>query len=93
MFKYDISPSLINKLRKIGKKDPILSKAFKKKIFEIIKHNDKSINTYKNLKHPQHEYKRIHLTKNFILIFKVEKENNLIIFSEITHRDKVYDES
>lgn len=88
MFSYDITDILRKKLEKIGKKDKILALNFYKKIKEIISRNEKSIHMYKNLKSPMNEYKRIHLTDNYILLFKVEKKK--IIFVDIKHWDDVY---
>lgn len=90
MFRFEIEDSLKKKIFKLEKKDKVLSKIFKKKLLEVINHNKKSISTYKNLKSPLNEYKRIHLTDNFILLFKVELEENKIIFMDILHWDKAY---
>jgi mRNA-degrading endonuclease RelE of RelBE toxin-antitoxin system len=50
MFTFVISDSLLRKLKKIGKKEPLLAKRFRKKVTEIINHTQKSIHTYKNLR-------------------------------------------
>ncbi len=88
MFSYDISDVLRKKLEKIGKKDKVLALNFYKKVQEIISRDEKSVNMYKNLKSPMNEYKRIHLTDNYILLFAVEKRH--IIFIDIKHWDDVY---
>ena len=88
MFSYDVTDTLIKKLEKIGKKDKVLAKNFYKKVQEIITKDEKTINTYKNLKSPMNEFKRIHLTDNYILLFAVEKKH--IVFIDIKHREKVY---
>ena len=88
MFSFDITDHLRKKLSKIGKKDKVLAKVFYRKLKEVISRDEKSINSYKNLKSPLNEYKRIHLTDNYILLFKIERKK--IIFIDIKHRDKVY---
>lgn len=88
MFEFDITDILKKKLEKVGKKDKILALNFYKKIKEIISRDQKTIQMYKNLKSPMNEYKRIHLTDNYILLFKVQK--NKIIFIDIKHWDDVY---
>lgn len=88
MFNYDITDILRKKLVKLGKKDKVLAGIFYKKVQEVISRDEKSIHTYKNLKSPMNEYKRIHLTDNYILLFTVEK--NKIVFIDIKHRDIVY---
>jgi len=85
---YDITDILRKKLRKIGKKDKVLAQNFYRKLMEIISRDESGINAFKNLKSPMNEYKRIHLTDNFILLFKLHK--NKIIFIDIRHRDDVY---
>ncbi len=90
MFNYDIEDQLQKKLKVLTRKNKSLAMNFKKKLTEVIQHDLHTINTYKNLKSPLHEYKRIHLTKNYILIFKVNLEKRHILFIDISHRDKVY---
>lgn len=90
MFIFDIESHLDRKLKKIAKKDKILFKIFQKKVIEIISHTKETINTYKNLKSPLNNYKRIHLTDNFILLFKVNLKENKILFVDIKHWDDAY---
>lgn len=88
MYDYDITDKLRKKLEKIGKKDKVLAQKVYKKIQEIIYRDKKGLKSYKNLKSPLNQYKRIHLTDNYILIFAVEK--NKIIFVDIFHWDKIF---
>ena len=88
MFRYDIHDTLIAKLEKIGKKDKVLASIFYKKVIEIVNRDEKTINAYKNLRSPLHEYKRIHLTDNYILLFSVKKDK--ILFVDIRHWDDVF---
>jgi len=90
MFKYTLSKILKKKVDKLFKKDKILALNFKKKILEVISHNEITINTYKNLKKPMQDKKRIHLTDNYILLFQVDIQNNRILFVDILHYNKVY---
>ena len=89
MFTYDITDVLRKKLKKLAKKDRILSLIFYKKLQEVINRDKETINSYKNLKSPMNEFKRIHLTDNYILLFKVEKKH--IVFVDIKHWDHVYE--
>ncbi len=89
MFTYDITDILRKKLKKLAKKDKILAKTFYKKLQEVINRNEGTINSYKNLKSPMNEFKRIHLTDNYILLFKVEKKH--IVFVDVKHWDHVYE--
>lgn len=90
MFVYDISDKLKKKLIKLSKKDKVLGLIFKRKLYEIIHQNSKTIQTYKNLKSPLNNFKRIHLNDNFILLFQVDLQNKHIIFVDILHWDKAY---
>ena len=90
MFKLRIEDNLNKKLTKLFKKDKKLSIAIKRKIKEVISHNTITIHTYKNLKSPKNEFKRIHLTREYILLFKVYEKENIILFVDILHRDVAY---
>jgi mRNA-degrading endonuclease RelE of RelBE toxin-antitoxin system len=89
MFSYDLTDELRKKLEVLSRKDKVLAQTFKKKLLEVVSRDEQTINSYKNLRSPLNEYKRIHLTSNYILLFVVEK--NHIIFVDIAHRDKVYE--
>jgi len=90
MFTFNITHKLQNKLKKIGKKDPVFARIFKRKLKEIIAKDKTSINTYKNLRSPMNDLKRIHLTDNYILLFRVYSEKRHILFVDILHRVRVY---
>jgi len=88
MFSYDFSDILRKKLDKLAKRDKVLAETFYKKVQEVIQRDEKTINAYKNLKSPLNEYKRIHLTDNYILLFAVD--NKKIVFIDIRHWDDVF---
>jgi len=90
MFSYEFESILEKKLNLLSKKDKILAGIFFKKIKEITSNNEITIDRYKNLKSPLNEFKRIHLTDNFILLFKVNKKENHILFADIKHWDDAY---
>jgi len=90
MFSYQLSKKLLKKTNKLLSKDPVLADILDKKIDEISSRNEKSINMYKNLHSPQHEYKRVHLTSNFVLLFHVDSNQKHIIFTDILHWDVAY---
>ena len=90
MFDFSYDNILKKKLEKISKKDKDLAKNIFKKINEIINHDINSIDTYKNLVSPMNEFKRIHLTGSYILLFKVYKSKNFILFVDVVHRDEAY---
>jgi len=81
----------MKKLEKLNKKDKVLVQNFKKKVKKVINKNSKSINSYKNLKRPLQNYKGIHLSDKFILLFQVDVKNNFILFLDIKHWNKAYE--
>ena len=88
MFSFDISDHLRKKLRKLASRDKVLCQIFYKKVQEIISRDEATIHAYKNLRSPLNEYKRIHLTDNFILLFAVQGKH--IVFVDIRHWDSVF---
>lgn len=90
MFTYDFSDKLRKRLDKLGSRDKVLALIFKKKVEEVVNKDKHTINSYKNLKSPQNEYKRIHLTGSFVLLFIADLNRNHIVFVDIVHWDKAY---
>ena len=90
MFDFNISDELKLKIRKLIKKDKKKVQIINKKIKEVINKDLDSINHYKNLKYGLREFKRVHIDKHFVLIFKVDYENNFILFADFDHHDNVY---
>ncbi|MBS3121752.1 hypothetical protein J4434_02625 [Candidatus Woesearchaeota archaeon] len=90
MFEFDLSDVLRFKLDKLLKKDKKKAEIINKKIREIINNDITTIDRYKNLRYNLSEYKRVHIDKHFVLIFKVNKRENLILFADVDHHDKVY---
>lgn len=51
--------------------------------------NSADVEHYKNLQHNLKAFKRAHVG-HFVLVFKFDKINNLILFSDFDHHDKIY---
>ena len=88
MYSHEIKPHLKKILEKLSKKDKHTYEQILKKIDEIIKSD--SIEHYKNLRHDEKEFKRVHIDKSFVLLFKVLKEKNFILFDRFDHHDNIY---
>jgi mRNA-degrading endonuclease RelE of RelBE toxin-antitoxin system len=58
------------------------------KIEEIVNSND--IEHYKNLQYDLKASKRVHIG-HFVLIFRFSKNENLVIFEDFDHHDKIYE--
>lgn len=89
-FKYDFSDEMEETLGKLWKKDRKRYEAVLKKIEEIVSRDNTTIDYYKNLKHDLKEYKRVHIDRSFVLIFKAFKKDKFILFDRLKHHDDVY---
>ena len=90
MFEFSSTSVFDKKFKLLLKKDKVLAHATKNKIKEILSQNTQTIDTYKNLRKPLQDLKRIHITGQYILLFKVYKEENMILIVDILHRDVAY---
>jgi len=88
MYCYKTSKNLDRILLKLFKKDKKRYEIIWKKINEIINNSD--IEHYKNLKFPMNEFKRVPIDKSFVLIFRYDKKENLIYFTDLDHHDRIY---
>ncbi|MDO8538402.1 MAG: addiction module toxin RelE [archaeon] len=89
-FKAQFSKEFKSDLSKILKKDKARYEIIIKKIEEITSRDINTIDFYKNLKHALKEYKRAHIDKSFVMLFKAYKNENTILFEKIKHHDDVY---
>ena len=90
MFSFDLTDELKLKIKKLVKKDKKKTEIINKKIREIINNDSETIRRYKNLKHDLSGFKRVHIDKHFVLVFKVDIKNNFILFADFDHHDNVY---
>lgn len=84
---YKTSKELNIILTKLQKKDKQLYENLLNKMEEII--NSPDIEHYKNLRYDLKEFKRAHVG-HFVLAFKFDKINNLVLFTDFDHHDKIY---
>ena len=89
-FTFDISDRLRETLDKLSRKDQQRSGIIYKKIAEIVECDENAIDHYKNLKHSLSDYKRVHIDKSFVLIFKVYRKEKHILFERFDHHDRIY---
>jgi YafQ family addiction module toxin component len=86
MFSVRFSKELVRKLNKINKKN--------KKLFETIINKMREIKEnplhYKPLRYDMKGYRRVHIMKSFVLIFKVDRKGKMIIFEDFDHHDRIY---
>ncbi|MBI4154791.1 addiction module toxin RelE [Candidatus Woesearchaeota archaeon] len=72
---------------KLAKKNPKQLMIIDKKINEI-RNNPNHI--YKFLRKPLQTYNRVHIDKNFVLIFKIDHNKKSIIVHYFDHHNNVY---
>jgi len=88
MRKFEVEKNLYDYLKKLFKKDKKKYEIVWKKINEIM--NTSNVEHYKNLKFPMQDFKRVHINKNFVLIFRYNKTEDKIIFYDLNHHNKIY---
>jgi len=84
---YKTSKNFDRILLKLEKKDKQLCENLVNKINEVL--NSPDVEHYKNLKHELSDYKRVHIG-HFVLVFRYDKMNNIIYFTDFDHHDKIY---
>jgi len=89
-FSFDLSDELKVKIRVLAKKDKKTAEIINKKIKQIANSDGTTIEHYKNLRYELKEYKRAHISKSFVLMFKVFKKENFILFDRFDHHDNIY---
>ncbi len=87
MYNYEIKPNLKKILRKLLKKDKSIYEQISNKINEVI--NSPDVEHYKNLRYDMKGFKAVHIG-HFVLIFKLDKEDDLISFEDYDHHDNIY---
>ena len=87
MYSLDVKSRVDKIFLKLRKKDLKTLKIINIKIDEICLH---PYNEYKNLRYGLSEYKRVHINKSFVLIFKIDHANETVIVYDYDHHDRVY---
>lgn len=88
MREIDFEERLDKYIRKLKKKDKKKFEIVYKKVKEIAKSPD--IEHYKNLRSPLNEFKRVHIDRSFVLVFKYYKSEDKVVFYDLDHHDKIY---
>lgn len=84
---YKTSKNFDRILDKLQKKNKQLYENLLNKMNEIL--NNSNIEHYKNLRYTLKEYQRAHIG-HFVLVFKYNKTEDLILFDDFDHHDKIY---
>ena len=89
-FSFSLSEELKTKIKVLARKDKKTAAILNKKIKQIINSDEITIRHYKNLRYGLKQYKRVHVAKSFVLLFKVFKEKKFILFDKFGHHDDIY---
>lgn len=84
---YKTSKNFDRILAKLEKKDKQLYENLFNKMNEVLLSPD--IEHYKNLRYDMKEFKRVQVG-HFVLVFRYDKQNDMIYFADFDHHDKIY---
>lgn len=93
MYEIAFDPSFLILLDKLKVKDPKGYNNAISKIQKIAINFEYNPNHCKNLRAPLQDYKRVHVNKSFIIIFKVDIKNKLLIVYDYDHHKRIYKKS
>jgi len=85
-YEFEIKPSCKDKINKLCKKNPVLRKAIKNKIKEILENPYH----YKPLKHRLARERRVHIMKSFVLKYEIDEQRKIVMFLFFGHHDEAY---
>lgn len=91
MLHHDFSEELKEIMKKLFRKDKRRYDILMKKVEEIAKSDEISIEHYKNLRHEFSNLKRVHIDKSFVLLFSYDREKKFITFTNFGHHDDIYE--
>jgi mRNA-degrading endonuclease RelE of RelBE toxin-antitoxin system len=90
LYEIVIIPELAPVFDGLKVKDPKAYENVKKKIEKIANTLELNPDHCKNLRAPLQKYKRVHVNRSFVLVFKVDKKNELIIVYDYDRHKRVY---
>jgi len=86
MYSYELRKSVEKVFFKLAKRNPKQMLIIEDRISKI-RQNPQH---YKNLRHPLHHLKRVHIDKSFVLVFSVDEGKKHIIIEDYDHHDNIY---
>jgi len=86
MFTAEFSKELVRKMAKMQKKNKVMFDAIVEKIREVKEDPER----YKPLRYDLKGYRRVHIMKSFVLVFKIDYINSRVIFEDFDHHDRIY---
>ena len=87
MYSLSIKPEVDKIFLKLSKKDKKQMLIVWKKLSEV---QEKPHHEYKSLRNPLQNFNRIHIDSHFVLIFRIDHQNQNIDVYHYGHHDEVY---
>lgn len=85
-YSLEVAENLNKIFEKLAKKDKATFEAINKKVNEILENP----HHYKPLRAPMQNKRRVHISRSFVLIFKVDEYRKTVQLLEFEHHDKAY---
>ena len=85
-YSLEIKPSCRENINKLCKKNPVLQKAIKNKIEQILENPTH----FKPLRHDLAGERRVHIMKSFVLKYEVDENNKIVTLLFFGHHDEAY---
>lgn len=86
VYTFELFPPCQEAIKKHCKKNPVLEKALNNKIEEICQNPEH----YKPLKYDFAGERRVHIMRSFVLRFKIDEINKIVVFLVFEHHDDAY---
>ena len=88
MYDLEVKPTADRILKKLAKKNRRQLEIISKKITEIRRNPD---HKHKHLRKPLEDFYRVHIDKNFVIIFDIDHLDEVVTIYYFDHHDNVYE--
>jgi len=86
MYSLEIDVKLVEKLKKLEKKDRKRLETINKKVGQI----RENPYHFKPLRAPMQHMRRVHIDTSFVLIYSVDESRRVVILQDYDHHDNIY---
>lgn len=86
IYEIEIKPSCKESINKLCKKNPVLEKAIRNKVEQIIENPQH----FKPLRHDLAGKRRVHIMKSFVLKYSINENARIVTFLFFGHHDEAY---
>ncbi len=86
MYQLSVKETLKKKFHKMEKREKRLLQIINKKVLEI----RNSPYLFKPLRFPMSNLRRVHIDRNFVLVYSIDEQNKTVVLEDFDHHDNVY---